>query len=287
MINEKLTIRGFFQRFHNDDVCLDHIMNIRYGMRHTCHNCGVIDASFHRVSGRRSYACAHCGSHLYPCVGTIFEDSRTSLQVWFYAIYLFVITRHGVSAKELQRQLGVTYKTAWRMGHKIRELTNKADFHAKLVGHIEVDETYVGGKKPGKRGRGAEGKTIVVGLKERSGVIRTEVVNDVKAHTLKPIIMRNVEDASIISTDELRSYNGLDALGYEHGQVKHGENEFVSGIHHVNNVESFWKLFKQSISSTHIHISKKYAQLYLSEFSFRSNHRHLKNAMFDLLIASV
>lgn len=263
-------------------------MNVRYGTRHTCKSCGVVDSSFHRVTGRRAYACAHCGAHLYPCVGTIFEDSQTKLQLWFYAIYLFVVTRHGVSAKELERQLGVTYKTAWRIGHKIRELTNKADFHAQLVGHVEIDETYVGGaKKGGKRGRGADGKTIVVGIKERSGNIKLSVVDSVKRSSLQPIIEATVQKGSTVSTDELRSYSNLNSLGYNHGSVQHGAKQFVDGIHHVNSVEGFWKLFKDSVKSTHIHISKKYAELYLSEFSFRSNHRAMKNAMFDLLIASV
>lgn len=113
----KFTVRNFFERFPTDDACLDHVMDVRYGMRHVCEACGV-DATFHRITERRAYACAHCGHHVYPCAGTVFQDSRTSLQLWFYAIYLFVATRHGVSGKELQRQLGVTYKTAWRMGRK-------------------------------------------------------------------------------------------------------------------------------------------------------------------------
>lgn len=283
----KLTVREFFKRYPDDDACLDHIMNVRYGMRHTCGVCGTIDATFHRITGRRAYACASCGGHLYPCAGTIFQDSSTKLQLWFYAIYLFVVTRHGVSAKELERQLGVTYKTAWRMGQKIRELAGNADFHGKLVGHIEVDETYVGGKRPGVRGRGALGKTIVVGMKQRDGAMKTAVVENVRMVTLQPIVESNVEIGSTVSTDELRSYNLLAPRGYAHDTVQHGAGQYVDGIHHVNTVEGFWKLFKDSVKSTHIHISKKYASRYLDEFTFRSNHRQMGNAMFDLLIAAV
>lgn len=284
---EKFTVRDFFNRYPDEDACLDHIMNVRYGMRHTCAACGTADATFHRVTGRRAYACAHCGTHLYPCAGTIFEDSQTKLQLWFYAIFLFVTTRHGVSGKELQRQLGVTYKTAWRMGHKIRELAGKADFHAKLVGHVEVDETYVGGRQPGTRGRGAKGKTIVVGMKQRNGAIKTKVVENVRKASLQPVVEANVEPGSVVSTDELRSYNLLMPRGYKHGTVRHGAGQYVDGIHHVNSVEGFWKLFKDSVKSTHIHISRKYAERYLGEFTFRSNHREMGNAMFDLLIAAV
>src|SRR3546814_19029368 len=103
------------------------------------------------MSGRRAFACANCGDHVYPTAGTIFQDSRTSLQLWFYAIFLFVTTRHGVSGKELERQLGVTYKTAWRMGQQIRKLMANADGFSVLQGHVELDEAYVGGVRHGDR----------------------------------------------------------------------------------------------------------------------------------------
>src|SRR3990167_9385492 len=161
-MSEKLTVRQFFERFPTDDTCLEHVMAVRYGLRHNCHACGT-EATFHKITGRRAYACSQCGHHVYPCADTIFQDSRTSLVTWFYAIYLFVVTRHGVSGKELQRALGVTYKTGWRMGHQIRTLMASADGFAMLQGHVELDEAYVGGKRSGgKRGRGAPGKTIVL-----------------------------------------------------------------------------------------------------------------------------
>lgn len=289
----KITVRDFFTRFPTDDACLDHVMNVRYGMRHVCEKCGT-DSTFHRITGRKAYACANCGHHVYPCAGTVFEDSRTSLQLWFYAIYLFVTTRHGVSGKELQRQLGVTYKTAWRMGQHIRVLMANADGFAILQGHIELDEAYVGGvRHGGKRGRGAEGKTIVFGMKERGGRMATEVIPNVKKATLRDATLRNVEPGSTVSTDELMSYGLLEGDGYQHGMVKHGAKEYAyydyrhDAVHHVNHVESFWRLFKKSVASTHIHVSAKYMDRYLREFTFRSNHRAKENAMFDLLIASV
>src|SRR5881394_3849026 len=118
----KFTVREFFKRFPDDAACLQHVMEVRYGLRHTCGKCGVVDATFHRMAKRPAFACAHCGHHVYPCAGTVFQDTRTPLTMWFYAIYLFVTTRHGVSGKELQRQLGVTYKTAYRIGIQIRKL---------------------------------------------------------------------------------------------------------------------------------------------------------------------
>ena len=289
---QKFTVRDFFNRFPDDDACLAHIMEVRYGLRHICRKCGA-EATFHKLAKRKAYSCSHCGDHVYPCAGTIFEDSRTSLQVWFYAIFLFVTTRHGVSGKELQRQLGVTYKTAWRMAKQIRELMGKATGFEMLSGHIELDEAYVGGKRPGKRGRGAAGKTIVFGMKEREGRMNTEIIPNVRKATLRDATVRNVEPGSTVSTDELMSYGLLDGDGFRHGTVKHSAKQYayydqdLDVVHHVNHVESFWRLFKKSVASTHIHISPKYMDRNLDEFTFRSNHRQIENAMFDLLIEAV
>ena len=289
---QAFSVREFFATFPNDEACLTRVMEVRYGLRHVCGKCSK-DSTFHKITGRRAYSCAACGDHVYPCSGTIFEDSRTPLQTWFYAIYLFIATRHGVSGKELQRTLGVTYKTAWRIGHQIRDLMSKADGFEMLKGHVELDEAYVGGKRSGKRGRGAEGKTIVMGLKERGGKITTQVIPDVKKDTLRDVVLENVEPGSLVSTDELYSYNLLEGDGFKHGAVKHGAKEWSyydyrhDATHHTNNVESFWKLFKKSVASTHIHISAEHMDRYLGEFSFRSNHRQMRNAMFDLLIAAL
>ena len=170
----------------------------------------------------------------------------------------------------------------------------RADGFAMLQGHVELDEAYVGGvRHGGKRGRGAEGKTIVFGMKERDGRMVTEIVPNVRKITLRAATLRNVEPGSVVSTDELMSYGLLDGDGYTHGAVKHGAKEYAyydyrHGVtHHVNHVESFWRLFKKSVASTHIHVSQKHMQRYLGEFTFRSNHREQKNAMFDLLIGAV
>ena len=286
------SVRDFFARFPDDDTCLEHIMKVRHGLRHPCDKCLNL-STFHRLAERPAYSCAHCGHHVYPCAGTIFQDSRTPLQLWFYAIYLFVKTRHGVSGKELQRTLGVTYKTAWRMGQQIRTLIASTDDFDLLQGHVEVDEAYVGGKRPGKRGRGAEGKTIVVGMKERGGDIRAKAVPDASKATLRALVKGNVKPGSTVSTDEFASYGLLEPDGFKHGAVQHAAKEYAyydwsaKVLHHTNNVENFWRLFKNSVRSTHIHVSAKYMDRYLNEFAFRLNHREMKNAMFDLLIGAV
>jgi len=289
---QPFSIHEFLARFPSDEACLGHMMEVRYGLRHLCAMCGK-DSTFHKLEKRRAYSCSHCGNHVYPCAGTVFEDSHTSLQSWFYAVYLFAVTRHGVSGKELQRTLGVTYKCAWRMGQQIRKLMGSADEFEILKGHVELDEAYVGGHRPGKRGRGAEGKTIVMGMAQRGGRIAAQVIPDVKKGTLRGVVLDNVEPGSIVSTDELMSYGLLTGDGYKHGMVKHGSKEWSyydyrhDAVHNTNRVESFWRLFKKSVASTHIHISAKYADRYLDEFAFRSNHRVMGNAMFDLLIAAL
>ncbi len=213
--------------------------------------------------------------------------------MWFYAIYLFVTTRHGVSGKELQRQLGVTYKTAYRIGQQIRTLMEQADISGLLTGHVEIDEAYVGGHRPGKRGRGAAGKIIVMGMKERGGRITAQVIPDIRKDTLRDVVLQNIEPGSVVSTDELISYGLLSGDGFTHGAVKHGAKEWswydyrTGETFHTNSVEGFWKLFKNSVRSTHIHISGEKMPKYLAEFCYRSNHRQFGNAMFDLLLSRV
>lgn len=287
----RMTVKEFFARFPDDDACLTHIMEVRYGLRHVCGKCGV-EGTFHKLTERRAFSCSSCGDHVYPCAGTIFQDSRTPLTVWFYAIYLFVTTRHGVSGKELERTLGVTYKTAWRMGQQIRILMTKADAFETMKGHVEMDEAYIGGHRLGKRGRGSAGKTILFGMKEREGRLYAEKIPNAKLDTLRPIVLDKVERGSKITTDEFPSYGLLTYDGYNHSRVKHSTKEYAwtaydGTRHHTNSVESFWRLFKASVRSTHIHVSAKYMDRYLREFTFRSNHREMTNAMFDLLIAAV
>ena len=282
----RLTVGEFFARFPDEDACLTHIMEVRYGLRHVCQACGV-EGTFHKLAGRKAFSCSSCGDHVYPCAGTIFQDSRTPLRVWFYAIYLFVTTRHGVSGKELERTLGVTYKTAWRMGQQIRTLMAKADGFEKLKGHIEADEAYVGGYERGTRGKNTTSKTIVLGLKERGGRVHAEVIPNIKMGTLQKAMRKAIEPGSTVSTDELRSYNLLKFDGYQHGNVQHSAKQYRQGDYSTNGIESFWNLFKNSVRSTHIHVSAKYMDRYLREFTFRSNHRQMSNAMFDLLIGAV
>ena len=280
-----ITLRQFFKQFPTDESCLEHLFNVRFGQGHKCHKCER-EAKWYPIKAERAYSCQWCGYHLHPTVGTLFEKSRTPLQLWFYAIHLFTTTRHGVSGKELQRALGVTYKCAYRMGCQIREHMAMVDGESPLSGHVEIDETMIGGKRKGKRGRGAEGKTILFGMMERDGDVMTHVVQNVRRNTLQPIIKANVETGSTVNTDELKSYTKLGEHGYQHETVNHSAGEYVNGNTHVNSIEGYWAHLKKSINSTHIHVSKKKLELYAKEFEYRFNSRKNPEKMFPELIST-
>ena len=282
------TVQEFFKRFPDDDTCLDHLMKVRHGEAVDCPKCER-HGKFHRVKKRPLYECAWCGHQISPMAGTPFERSHTALQKWFYALYMFTTSRHGVAAKELQRQLGVTYKTAWRMGHEIRKYMADVDGDPPLTGHVEIDEAYVGGKRPkikGFTGRGAKGKTVVMGILERGGEVFTKVVPTAGRKSLIPPIVERLKPGTRISTDEWGPYQILSSLGYDHQTVDHGSKEYARGDVHVNSVEGFWSQLKRSIRGTHVWVSGKHLPKYLGEFEYRYNMRKVPELMFDRLLRS-
>ncbi|MDZ4406084.1 IS1595 family transposase [Prosthecobacter sp.] len=282
---DSITVREFFQLFPDDDTCLAHVFKNRFGDGHACPKCER-SAKWYRIQAERAFSCQWCGHHIHPTVGTPFEASHTPLQLWFYAIYLFTTSRHGVSAKELERQLGVTYKTAWRMGHEIRKHMADVDGDRILENIVEIDETVIGGRVAGGLpGCGEPNKTLLFGMMERDGDIITEVVSDAKRETLLPHIESNVASDATIHTDEHRSYRILKTRGFKHETVKHGAREYARGEIHVNGIESFWKIFKDSVRSTHMHVSRKHLKKYAKEFEFRHNNRHIPKEMFPRLVS--
>ena len=282
----QFTVTDFFKRFPDDDSCLNHLMKIRYGFEIDCPKCGK-HGKFSRIKKQLAYQCAWCGHHVHPMAGTPFERSRTPLQKWFYAMYLFTTSRHGVPAKELQRQLGVTYKCAWRMGHEIRKYMAATDGDNGLSGHVEIDETYIGGKskemgRPGPKSK----KTAVFGMVERGGDVMTHVVPNTKKDTLLPLVKKHVKKGSTISSDDLPSYRSLPKHGFKHGRVKHQNEQWRNGIHYTNAIEGYWSQLKRSINGTHIHVSRKHLPKYLGEFEYRYNMRDNPEAMFARLLLS-
>lgn len=281
MKSTKYTIKQLRAEFPDDDSCLDFIFRVRF-QNVVCEKCEH-ENSYYRVKERKCYACSFCGTQIHPTAGTIFHKSSTKLTDWFYALFLFSSARNGVSATELQRQLGVTYKCAWRMAHQIRSLMTQGK--DPLDGTVEMDETYVGGRRRnGKRGRGTD-KAAVAGIVQRGGNVRVQHVDNVKGSTLLPMLRQNVRLGSVVMTDEFPVYNRVAKNGYLHEYVQHGIQEYVRGNAHTNTIEGFWSQVKRSISGTHHAVSKKYLQSYLNEFVYRYNHRDSEIPMFHLLLA--
>jgi len=284
MFNKKFTIKEFNNKYKTDEDCINEIFNNKFSESKECSSCNR-SFKYHKVSNRKCYSCQFCGNQIHPLANTIFHKSETSLKLWFYAIFLFSCSKNGVSGKELQRQLGVTYKTAWRMAKQIRQLFDEES--EQLNGDVEADETYVGGKmKGGKRGRGSENKTPVIGAVQRQGEVIAKVVGDTKSSTIKPFIRENVSIEANLNTDEYRSYNNLNKLGYNHKKVNHGARQWADGDTHTNTIEGFWSQLKRSIRGTYHSVSPKYLQQYVNEFSWRYNHREYKS-LFGLMIKRV
>jgi transposase len=283
---DKYTIRQFNEDFPDDDSCLEFVAKLVYPDGITCRTCKEVRPHA-RLSNRKAYSCDYCGTHVYPLAGTIFEKSSTSLKSWFYAMFLISSTRCGISAKQLERELGVTYKTAWRMFHQVRKLM--ADDTGMLSGEVEMDETYVGGKERGVIGRpGRNSKKVpVFGIVERGGKVAALVTKDVTRATVMPIIQSKVLPRSLIYTDDYKVYNPLKANGYGHKRIAHSQKVYVLGNVHTNTIEGFWSIVKRSISGVYHSVSAKHLQDYVNEFAYRYNHRDEKAPMYELIASQV
>jgi transposase-like protein len=278
---QKFTIKDFDLKYPDDDTCLEWLRTHRWPDGIECPTCKKI-TKHHKITGRQAYACDNCGHQVSPTAGTIFHKSATPLRIWFEVIHRMASTRCGISAKQIERETGVTYKTAWRMFKQIRTLLGEVN--PMFTGKVEVDETYIGGKRPGKRGRGASGKTAVIGIAQRQGKVSTNVVTDTKRSTVMPLIQKNVAQKTTIFTDEYPTYDALSNQGFEHKRCNHGSGEYVVGDVHTNTIEGFWSLVKRGISGVYHAVSPKYLQSYLNEYEFRYNHRNEETPMFDLFL---
>lgn len=284
------TIREFFKQFPDDEACLSHLFEVRFGQGYICPKCER-PSNWYRIKAERAYSCQWCGHHLHVTVGTPFEQTRTPLQLWFYAIFLFTTTRNGVAAKELQRQLGVTYKTAWRMTSLIREHMANVDGDILLggPGHtVQIDETLVGGVAEGMGSGYKANKTCVVGMMEQGGEIVTHVVRSRNKQAMQGVILQTVLPGTTIATDEFGGYKDIDQSGFRHIKVNHKAGEYANRVTGatVNSVEGFWAQLKRSINGTHLHVSGKHLWKYAKEAEYRFNRRDCPSLMLSELLTT-
>ena len=269
--------------YNTDAKCRELLERLRWPNGVACLRCGSVSVS--ELVKRPVYDCNDCRYQFSVTAGTIMHDSHLPLRKWFLAIYLMCESKKGISANQLKRTLGVAYKTAWYLSHRIREAMGNDPFDGPtLFGIVEVDETLIGGKARGK-GHGYKGnKTWVAGAVQREGGIRLKRIPDVRRETLHGFIAETVMDETeAIYTDELRSYIGIADADTRHETVRHSMDEWVVGDVHTNTVEGVWSLFKRSIIGSFHKVSAKHLDRYLEELEWRYNNRGNDHIFVDTL----
>ena len=273
-------------RFSDPVAAAEYLESIRWADGVVCPKCGESEREPYRLGGkaaaRRIWKCRACRKQFTVTVGTIFESSHVPLNKWLATFFLLCASKKGMSAHQLHRMLGVTYKTAWFMFHRIREAMADPAFSAMLSGTVEVDETYIGGKRKGTKGgrppAGHKTKAPVVALVERGGRVKSEHVASVTARELGPVVGQHVDKTARLMTDEWRSYTKVGREYASHGVVKHGEGEYVRGDNYTNTVEGFFSILKRGVNGTYHHVSRAHLHRYLSEFDYRYNTRGMTDA---------
>ena len=279
-----LTLTELFQMFPSDEAAEEWFIEHRWPDGVRCPRCGsdnVLDGTSHKTM---RYRCRPCNRFFSPKLGSLMEGSNLGYQKWVVAIYLVTTSLKGVSSMRLHRDLGVTQRTAWFMLHRIRAAWTQTGGEL-FEGPVEIDETFVGGRARNMhaarrreviQGRGAVGKCVVVGAKDRAtGRVAAKVVPSTRGSDLVPFVHKTVARGAAVFTDEHGAYSGLHRAGFQHATVTHGAGEYVYGSVHVQGVESLWSLFKRGYHGTYHHMSPKHLQRYVDEFVGRHNVRPL------------
>jgi transposase-like protein len=288
----------FMREFPDDDACLEHLWRTRCsedGEHALCPKCEQ-ERSFKRyktAQGRQCWTCTACGHHIHPTAGTIFHKSSTSLHLWYYAMYLMTSTRCGISAKHLEREIGVSYPTAHRMMKLIRNQLMTQDEDAPLAGEVEVDESAAGGKhvRAGDSRRGLaflkrSNKPTIWAAVERGGRVRAMVVKSRSTTDVEPPMFEHILPSSVIFTDEWKGYTNRVGNHFKaHNRIRHQERIYVSGTVHTQTIEGFFGNLKMGIRGNYHSVSSRWLQGYLNEYAWRYNRRHdTERSMFEMLI---
>ena len=284
----------FMREYPDDAACLDKLWREKHapdGHHAECPKCER-ERKFHRIKTRACYACDSCGWQIYPTKGTIFQKSTTSLQLWFYAMYLMASTRCGISAKQLERELGVTYKTAWRMMNKIHNDLMNDEEGGPLSGDVEIDETSWGGKPRNahktrsEAAKFRENKATVLAMVERGGKVRARHIASRRGPALSREVIANVDPSSLIFTDDWQAYKALGRVFLGHSVINHSAGSYVVGDVHTNTVEGFFGNLKTGMRGAYKKVSRKWLQSYLDEYAWRHNaQRRRGEALFAQLLS--
>jgi transposase-like protein len=287
----RYTFYDFERDFPDDAACLDWLVGHLYPDGIFCPKCERV-TKHHRVRSRTAFECQFCGHQEYPMASTIFADSATSLKLWFHGMFLMAQTRCGISAKQLERELGVTYKTAWRMANKIRSLLAEDDDW--FGGTVEVDEVHLGPKSKWMNrglpmGKRMPKKTMVMGMAERgSGRVSAKMVDPARdGISLADRVASKVLPASTVYTDEHIAYWGPGERGYRHQRVNHVQHVYVDGEVTTNTIEGLWSLIRRGIGGVYHSVSTKHLQSYLDEYTFRYNNRRAPEGMFSVFLSRI
>lgn len=278
-----MALLEMLHQYGTDEKCREILTKLRWPEGVTCPRCKERHVSW--IQSRNQFECASCGYQFSVTTGTIFNDTHLPLEKWFAATYLLCEAKKGMSACQVQRTLGISYKTAWYLCHRIRAAMAECD-KPMLDGQIEVDETYVGGKGTGlgRRGRGTK-KRPVIGIRQRNGELRLFHAKNVTGRSIEKFMRENLgENVEVLFTDEFNIYRGIARrMGLKHKMVQHGIKEYVRGEAHTNTIESAFSLFKRGLRGSWHKLSAKHLQAYLDEMSFRFNRRNNSNLFLDTL----
>jgi transposase-like protein len=290
----RITLRKLIADFGTEEQCLEFIRQQRWPADKfdggiPCKKCKRV-TPHHRVASKKSYSCQNCRNHVFPLTGTIFEKTRVPLPDWFFVIWQFSNTRTGFSAKQVEREIGVSYPTALRICNLIRSQLGE---NPSLSGVVEADECYIGGKPRirgvSKRGRGTR-KVPVIGAVERGGKVIVKAVDNVKRDTVLPFLKGHIQEGTRVYTDELNVYDVLPDHGFEHDRVLHKQRQYAytsdDGRNvHTNHLEGFWSYPKSAILRIHRGVSRRKLQGYLDEHTFRYNHRDDAETLFGAFLS--
>jgi transposase-like protein len=285
MESGQVNLADLAAKFSDEDSARSFLESLRWPDGPVCPHCGAEGA--YRLTPKPGsktrkgvLKCRKCRKQFTVTVGTIFEDSHIPLRKWLLAVHLLCASKKGMSAHQLHRMLGVTYKSAWFMAHRIRYAMTQPPLVDKLAGIVEADETYVGGKaRNAKRGRGAPKKTPVLALVERGGRVKSMPVRRVTAENLNKAFRDYVEPGTRIMTDDWTGYRRLPVEFWNRDVVKHGEGEYARGDVHVNTAEGYFSLLKRGITGVYHHVGSQHLHRYCAEFDFRYNERHVSDGL--------